>query len=194
MADAVRTVDAEAWGDAARSAHAEGHRWFDWLGAVDEIGREDAIRVMLRAAPTPDADGVRLETRVPRRDGTLASLRGVWAGAAWHEREVRDFFGVEFDGGDNRPLLLRDGSVGHPLLADAVLAARVVRPWPGAKEPGDVVAAGRRRMVPPGVPEPDVWGERVGEPASAEEVAASLVGGRSRRSRAPGGTRRTERP
>ena len=51
------------------------------------------------------------------------------------------------------------------------------------KEPGETVAAGRRRMVPPGVPDPDVWGEREGEPASPEEVAASVQGGRVRRRR-----------
>ena len=54
---------------------------------------------------------------------------------------------------------------------------------PGAKEPGETVAAGRRRLVPPGVPDPDVWGEREGEPASPEEVAASVQGGRVRRRR-----------
>ena len=59
--------------------------------------------------------------------------------------------------GDPVPLVAPDGSV-H--AADRLLAARVVRPWPGAKEPGETVAAGRRRMVPPGVPDPDVWGER----------------------------------
>ncbi|WP_232549901.1 NADH-quinone oxidoreductase subunit C [Propioniciclava soli] len=180
MADEIRAVAAADWAEAAAALHAAGIRWFDWLGAVDEIGREDAIRIMLRAAPEPDADGVRLETRVPRSGGTLASVRAVWAGAAWHEREVADFFGVAFAGGDPRPLLLRPGTAGHPLLRDAVLAARAVRPWPGAKEPGDVVAAGRRRMVPPGVPDPAIWGERTGSPAEPEEIAASVAGGRVR--------------
>lgn len=186
MADDIRRVPAADWADAAAAARAEGHRWFDWLGAVDELGRSDAIRVVVRAAPHPDADGVRLETLVGRVGGELASLRAVWAGAAWHEREVRDFFGVAFAGGDDRPLLLRPDAAGHPLLADAVLAARVVRDWPGAKEPGDARAAGRRRTVPPGVPDPDVWGERTGEPATPAEVAASVQGGRIRPRRAGG--------
>ena len=183
MADALRRVEASAWHDAVADALASGAQWFDWLGAVDEVGREDAIRVVIRLAPGPDADGVRLETLTPRDGGTLASVADLVAGASWHEREVADFFGVRFTGGDDRPLLLRPGAVGHPLRRDAVLAARVVRPWPGAKEPGETVAAGRRRMVPPGVPDPEVWGERVGEPASPEEIAASVQGGRVRRRR-----------
>lgn len=183
MADEVRRVEADGWHDAVAAAVASGLAWFDWLGGVDEIGRADAIRVTIRLAASPDADGVRLETLVPRDGGALASVADVVTGASWHEREVRDFFGVGFTGGDERPLLLREGTVGHPLRRDAVLAARVVRPWPGAKEPGETVAAGRRRMVPPGVPDPDVWGEREGDPASPEEVAASVQGGRVRRRR-----------
>jgi len=180
--DPVRRVDPDAWHDAVAAALGEGHTWLDWLGAVDEIGREDGIRVIVRLAPTPDADGVRIEVLTAGRDDPrLATVADLVPGAAWHEREVRDFFGVTFEGGDNRPLLLREGTVGHPLRRDAVLAARAVRPWPGAKEPGDAAAAGRRRMVPPGVPDPQVWGDRAGRPAGPEEVAASLQGGRVRR-------------
>ncbi|QIK71480.1 NADH-quinone oxidoreductase subunit C [Propioniciclava coleopterorum] len=184
MPDAVRRVPPQEWRAAVAAALASGNTWFDWLGATDEIGREDAFRVLIRLAPTPDADGVRLETLTAgREDPHLPSLRDLIAGAAWHEREVRDFFGITFDGGDNRPLLLRPDAVGHPLRRDAVLAARVARPWPGGKEPGEAASAARRRMVPPGVPDPDVWGEREGEPAAPEEVAASLQGGRVRRRR-----------
>ena len=76
-----------------------------------------------------------------------------------------------------------------PLRKDDVLAARTAEPWPGAKEPGEGPAAGggaspsRRRMVPPGVPAPEVWGDRdpaLGPPDPAE-VAAAVSGGRVRR-------------
>lgn len=179
-ADEVRRVPAGAWLDEIRTA-ASG-RAFDWLGAVDEIGRANAFRVVCRLR-AGDSSAVRLETLVDRDDPRLDSVAGVLAGAAWHEREARDFFGIEFAGGDNRPLLLRDEFGGRPLRKDFVLGARVVRDWPGAREPGEAGAAGRRRMVPPGVPDPEVWGERDGEAASADEVAASAVGGRVRRRR-----------
>jgi NADH-quinone oxidoreductase subunit C len=43
-----------------------------------------------------------------------------------------------------------------PLRKDFVLASRVAKAWPGAKEPGESDekrAPSRRRVVPPGVPE-----------------------------------------
>jgi NADH-quinone oxidoreductase subunit C len=80
-----------------------------------------------------------------------------------------------FDGHPNLvPLLLPDGFEGHPLRKDFVLASRVAKPWPGAKEPGESdhdlsaerSSPGRRRMLPPGVPAPDEWGPgAVGERA-----------------------------
>ena len=64
-------------------------------------------------------------------------------------------FGVIFDGHPRlEPLLLPDGFTGHPLRKDFVLASRVAKEWPGAKEPGEShTGATRRRMRPPGVPE-----------------------------------------
>jgi NADH-quinone oxidoreductase subunit C len=89
----------------------------------------------------------------------------VWTGANWHERETFEMFGVVFDGHPNLvPLLLPDGFEGHPLRKEFVLASRVAKAWPGAKEPGEsdrdteVAAPGRRRMLPPGVPAPGEWG------------------------------------
>ena len=47
-------------------------------------------------------------------------------------------FGIDFTGHDALdPLLLPDGFEGHPLRKDFVLASRVAKPWPGAKEPGE---------------------------------------------------------
>jgi NADH-quinone oxidoreductase subunit C len=93
----------------------------------------------------------------------------VFAGARWHERETHEMFGIDFtaDGSvlDLETLLLPDEFEGHPLRKEFVLASRVAKPWPGAKEPGesDAHAAGprtRRRARPPGVPDPDEWGPR----------------------------------
>ncbi len=182
MTDQVVRVPAETWLAEVTRSVAEGFTHVDWLGCADEIGRSDDLRIVVRLLDAAGA-GVRLETLVPRDGGTLASVRHVLAGAAWHERDVSDFFGVTFDGGDPRPLLLRPGVVGHPLRKDVVLAARVTRPWPGGKEPGEESAGARRRMVPPGVPDPEVWGDRMGEPASAADIAASVAGGRVRRRR-----------
>ena len=180
-------VAAQDWHEAVRSAYEQGHDWFDWLGCVDEIGVSDELRVVLslRRLADPAAPELLLACRVPRDEARVASVRDVFAGAAWHEREAAEEFGVEFVGGDRRRLLLDPGVVA-PLRKDEVLAARTAGPWPGAKEPGESAGSpSRRRMVPPGVPAPEVWGDRDPDvpPADPAEVAASARDGRIRRSR-----------
>jgi NADH-quinone oxidoreductase subunit C len=191
----MRDVAPEDWYAAVLAVRGSGRDWFDWLGCVDEIGVADELRVVLslRRLDDPGAPELLLQCRVPRSEPRLASIRDLYAGAAWHEREAAEEFGVEFVGGDRRRLLLDPGSTGAPLRKDEVLAARTAGPWPGAKEPGEsdepgAGAAGaaspsRRRMVPPGVPAPEVWGDRdPGLPApDPAEVAASSTGGRVRR-------------
>lgn len=195
LAPERRTVDPADWTDAARAARAEGYTSLLSVGAVDELGRDDAIRVVchLRCWDAEPARDVVLETRVPRgatqsEAGRLTSLTGVFAGAAWYEREVHEFFGVGFDGDPgwrlDEPLLNHSGRA--QLRKDAPLGARVVTSWPGAKEPGESASApSRRRTVPPGVPDPAVWGDRDpdADPADPGEIAASLAGGRARRRR-----------
>ncbi len=184
-------VAPDAWHDAVRAAQEDGYDWFDWLGCVDEIGVSDELRVVLslRRLDDPGAAELLLQCRVPRLEPRLASIRDLYPGAAWHEREAAEEFGVELVGGDRRRLLL-DAGVETPLRKDDVLAARTAEPWPGAKEPGesDAGAAGaaspsRRRMVPPGVPAPEVWGDRDPDapPADPADVAAAVSGGRVRR-------------
>ena len=118
---------------------------------------------------TPGAlRGILLVTRVA--DGeALDSVTGVFAGAAWHERETFEMFGIDFAGFDDgsgqpiRPLLLPDGFEGTPLRKSFQLAARASKPWPGGKEPGEgnesAKSPSRRRVQAPGVPPPE-WGPR----------------------------------
>lgn len=212
-------VPAEAWLSALGTVRSElGCDFFDWLSAVDEPGlgiQVCAHLVSLAAAPDtaaagsadPQADphggrtGLRrlvLRTVVPHEAPELPSATGLYAGAAWHERETHEMFGVVFaehPGLD--PLLLPDGFEGHPLRKEFVLAARVAKAWPGAKEPGESGHGGpkRRQMLPPGVPDPNEWGPLKGQlPPAASRSGARA--GRSSDSR-PARGRRTaggERP
>jgi NADH-quinone oxidoreductase subunit C len=190
----VRAVPAEAWHEAVREARQAGNGWLDWLGCVDEVGVTDELRVVLslRNLDDPGRPELLLSCALPRDGARLDSIRDLFAGASWHERETAELFGVEFVGGDRRRLLLDPGFEGTPLRKDEVLAARTAQAWPGAKEPGEgdpgpatagAASPSRRRMVPPGVPDAEVWGDRdatAPEPDPAE-VAASAVGGRVRR-------------
>jgi NADH-quinone oxidoreductase subunit C len=189
-------VPAAEWRQSVEAARDEGYRYFDWLGVVDEIGRRDTLRIVVALRNLARAAQVLLITTEAARDvPRLESIREVFAGAAWHEREAAELFGVEFPGGERARLLLNPEFEGTPLRKDEVLPARTGTSWPGGKEPGESDPAGevrgggaspgRRRMVPPGVPDPAVWGDRGpgdGDPDPAE-VADAVTGGRVRRRR-----------
>jgi len=54
------------------------------------------------------------------------SLTGIWASAAWFEREAFDLFGILFDGNpDLRRILTDYGFVGHPFRKDFPLSGNV---------------------------------------------------------------------
>jgi NADH:ubiquinone oxidoreductase subunit C len=141
--------------------------YFDWLSAVDEP-QTAAFHVCAHlASVSPGAvRRLLLRTSVPHAAPVLASAVDVYAGAAWHERETHEMFGVDFTGHPHLvPLLLPDTFEGHPLRKDFVLAARVAKAWPGAKEPGESEhgTPKRRQMLPPGVPDPNDWGPQKGQ-------------------------------
>src|SRR3954454_1229284 len=164
------TVDLPAghWHEAAelvRDDPALACGFFDWLSAYDAA--DAGLAVVVHVWSNVHRHHLRLRTHVARDGGRLASLSDVWAGADWHERETFEMFGVVFEGHPNLvPLLLPDGFEGHPLRKEFVLASRVAKAWPGAKEPGESdqdlhaerSSPGRRRILPPGVPSPDEWG------------------------------------
>jgi len=127
--------------------------FFDWLTGVDEAG--EGLSAVAHVYSLAGRHHVLARTLLPRSAPRLASATGIYRGAAWHERETHEMFGVEFAGHPHpAPLLLPGGFEGHPLRKDFVLAARAAKEWPGAKEPGERdVPRARRRLPPPGVPE-----------------------------------------
>jgi NADH-quinone oxidoreductase subunit C len=157
-------VDVTGWHDAAsfvRDDESTRCGFFDWLSAYDD--RDAGLAVVLHVWSVPHRHHVFLRTRVARDGGRLATLTDLWPGASWHERETYEMFGIVFDGHPNLvPLLLPDGFEGNPLRKEFILASRVAKSWPGAKEPGesdhDAASPGRRRMLPPGVPAAGEWG------------------------------------
>jgi NADH-quinone oxidoreductase subunit C len=184
-----RDVPLQEWTAALTSARQEGFDFFDWLSAVDQTDAEEdpgfdlVIHLMNSSTGHSSQSALArllVRTRVP--DGQpVGSATGIWPGAAWHERETHEMFGVDFDGFDDgtglglRPLLLPNGFEGTPLRKSFVLASRASKAWPGAKEPGEgaegahtsgppdseskPAKAGRRKVLPPGVPDSS-WGPR----------------------------------
>lgn len=139
--------------------------FFDWLSAVDEL--DDGFRVVAHLWSTAYRHGVLIRTRVPRATASVESIVDIYPGAAWHERETHEMFDIDFPGhGALKPLLLPPTFEGHPLRKEFVLASRVAKAWPGAKEPGeshDPSVSKRAPMRPPGVPAPGEWGPKPDE-------------------------------
>ncbi|WP_079178367.1 NADH-quinone oxidoreductase subunit C, partial [Streptomyces mangrovisoli] len=182
----VLTVDVPpaAWIAALETARDRlGCTYFDWLSAVDEPGT--GFRVAAHVVALSPVRRLLVRTTVPHAAATLPSAVGVYAGAGWHERETHEMFGVAFEGHPALDhLLLPEGFEGNPLRKDFVLAARVAKAWPGAKEPGESDHGGpkRRQMLPPGVPDPNEWGPQKGRlpaaPARPARGAARPAGDR----------------
>ncbi|MCU7824199.1 NADH-quinone oxidoreductase subunit C [Kitasatospora sp. DSM 101779] len=201
-------VPAEHWIEALTAARdGLGLSYFDWLSAVDELTEGFSVSVHLADVATPGAvRHLLVRTRVPREKAALPTAVGVYAGAAWHERETHEMFGIDFaDHPHLVTLLLPDGFEGHPLRKDFVLAARVAKAWPGAKEPGESDhgdGPARRKMQPAGVPDPNEWGPLKGTlPPVAERPAraartprAAGAGPRAAAAGAEGAPVRADRP
>ncbi len=116
-----------------------GYDFLDFLSAVDE---PDGPTLVCHVARSDPFDHLLLRTRLDPQEPRASSVAATYAGAAWHERETAEMFGITFLGPEGEPLalsplLLPPGLEGHPLRKDFALRSRLERPWPGAKEPGE---------------------------------------------------------
>ena len=72
------------------------------------------------------------------------SITSIFPGANWHERETHEMFGVVFEGHPRLVnLYLPEDFEGRPLLKSFRLSTRVVKDWPGAKDPEEAAGGGR---------------------------------------------------
>jgi NADH-quinone oxidoreductase subunit C len=126
--DATIQVAPDRWLEVARSLRDHP----DWrceflmdLTAVDYYGTEPRLEVVAHLHSLAHNHRLRLKTRVPEGDPSLASLTPLWQSANWLERECYDMFGVVFTGHpDLRRLLMYEEFVGHPLRKDYPVAKR----------------------------------------------------------------------
>lgn len=74
---------------------------------------------------------------------TCPSITGLYRGAEWHEREAAEMFGIHFEGHPRLVnLYLPEDFEGHPGLRGFKLPTRMVKEWPGAKDPEEAAAGG----------------------------------------------------
>jgi NADH:ubiquinone oxidoreductase subunit C len=114
--------------------------FFDCLFGID--AREEGFDVVAVLYSTSTGNRICLRTRCPggREEPTCPTITGVYRGANWHERETWDMFGIEFTDhpGLEPRILTVENFEGFPLRKDFHLASRVVKPWPGVKEPAEL--------------------------------------------------------
>ncbi len=133
--NAAVDVEAEAEaaaGDSADDSPDEGG--YTGTGADGVTGGNTRFQVFARVHSLSTGLGLIIKSDVGEVDGDLSI--GTWVdtypGAAWHEREVHEMFGIRFAGNDDmRHLYLPGDFEGHPLRKDYPLLARLVKPWPG---------------------------------------------------------------
>lgn len=120
---------------ADESAESESDGGYTGTGADGVTGGSTRFQVLARVHNLSTGLGVNLKADVPAgADGELAigSWIDTYPGAAWHERETHEMFGITFLGNDDmRNLYLPTDFEGYPLRKDFPLLARLVKPWPG---------------------------------------------------------------
>ena len=124
-------VAAERRTEALAALKSLGFTFYSWCGGVDWPD-EDRMELMDQVADIKRNARVTLKCSMPRSDPRVPTAMRVYAGADWHEREAWELFGIHFTGHPRlRRLLLADWHEGYPMRKDAVLRARIEKPWPG---------------------------------------------------------------
>ena len=152
--DTVRiVVDRDRWVESVRTARDEADLpFFSWLSAIDwsaeaAVGEgvadpeevEERYEVICRLSSVRSADAAHFVAVLPKPDAVIDSLVPLFGGAAWHEREAHEMFGIDFRGHPNlAKLYLPDAFEGHPLRKSYPLLSRELKPWPGAVDVEDM--------------------------------------------------------
>lgn len=125
--------------------------YFTFLSAIDrtEFGGEEGdkaggLEVLIHLYSPDHAAHVNVHVPVDLEEPVCASITDVFQGALWHERETHEMFGIDFEGHPNLVnLYLPEDFVGNPGRRSFKLPSRVVKEWPGAKDPEEAAAGGR---------------------------------------------------
>ncbi len=91
---------------------------FYYLEAITGLDFTDGFLVLYHFNRFEMKERVVVRLKVDKGD-KIPTISSIYTGALWHEREVHDFFGIEFEGSpDMRPLLMPEEADFHPLLKE----------------------------------------------------------------------------
>jgi NADH-quinone oxidoreductase subunit C len=86
---------------------------------VDYISETPRFEVVYHLYSIYHSHEIRLKVRLEEQDPRIDTITDIWIGANWYEREVYDFFGIEFNNHpDLRRILMYPEFVGYPLRKD----------------------------------------------------------------------------
>ena len=121
-------------------------KFFTFLSGVDRTEFADepgGLEVLIHVYSPEHVIHANVHVPVDVEDPVCPSITTVYAGAVWHERETWEMFGVKFEGHPRLVhLYLSEDFEGHPLRRSFKLPSRVVKEWPGAKDPEEAAAGG----------------------------------------------------
>lgn len=102
------------------------------------------LEVLIHVYSPSTAIHVTVHVPVDGDKPSCPTISGVYRGAFWQERETHEMFGIDFEGHPHLiNLYLPEDFDGHPLLKTFRLPARMLKPWPGAKDAEEAASGGR---------------------------------------------------
>ena len=121
--------------------------FFSFLSAVDRSEFADepgGLEVLVHLYSPEHVIHVTIHVPLEEDSPACPTLTGVFRGADWHERETAEMFGIHFEGHPRLVnLYLPEDFEGHPGLRSFKIPTRLVKEWPGAKDPEEAAAGGR---------------------------------------------------
>ena len=114
------------------------------FGDADKPDRAGGLEVLVRVYSPEHAIGVTVHAPVDLAAPRCPTISHIYGGALWHERECHEMFGVDFEGHPRLVnLYLPEDFEGHPGRRSFKLPSRILKDWPGAKDPEEAAAGGR---------------------------------------------------
>ncbi|MCA1709307.1 MAG: NADH-quinone oxidoreductase subunit C, partial [Actinobacteria bacterium] len=124
-----------------------GLEFFTFITAIDRSEFADepgGLEVLVHLYSPDRAIHVNIHVPLDADNPTCPTLTGLFRGSDWHERETAEMFGIHFEGHPKLVnLYLPEDFEGHPLLRSFKIPTRLVKDWPGAKDPEEAAAGGR---------------------------------------------------
>lgn len=134
-------VKRESLLDALSVLRAQGYEYLADLTALDLLrweGAPERFATVYHLYSFQANEWIRVKAYIPEEDLRVASATALWPAANWLEREVYDFYGIQFDGHpDLRRILLPDNFGSFPLRKDYPLQGRGERDRFPRVEPTD---------------------------------------------------------